>query len=121
MYLLQLYLATSHLRTHLTNKKWKPCHDVHVHWFEDSNERKDYLASHQKLSLFQVFKALDSSALRNLTLLCRKHGFTLVDKVYYLKKKLSISPFIKILEPLHVHIVHMASISYWSSVFSGVV
>ena len=31
------------------------------------------------------------------------------------------SPFIGILEPLHLHIVHMVSISYWSSVFSSVV
>ena len=69
----------------------------------------------------QYFKeALDSSALRKLKLLCRKNGFTFVDKVYYLKKKLSISPFIKILEPLHVHIVHMASISYWSK-FIGII
>ena len=30
-------------------------------------------------------QALDSSALGNLKSLCRKHGFTLVDKVYYLK------------------------------------
>ena len=36
MYLLQLYLATSHLRTRLTNKKWKPCHDAHVQQFQDS-------------------------------------------------------------------------------------
>ena len=27
----------------------------------------------------------------------------------------NVCPFIRILEPLHVHIVHMASISYWSS------
>ena len=62
---------------------------------------------------------VDSSALGDLNF--RKHGFTLVDKVYYLKEKLSISPFIKILELQHVHIVHMASISYWSGVFSSVV
>ena len=27
----------------------------------------------------------------------------------------NVCPFIRILQPLHMHIVHMASISYWSS------
>ena len=34
---------------------------------------------------------------------------------------LSISPLIRILEALQVYILQMASISYWSSVFSSVV
>ena len=50
--------------------------------------------------------------------LCIKHGFTLIDKVNYLRYKPSISPFIRILEPLHVY---MASIPYWSTVLSRVV
>ena len=62
-------------------------------------------------------KHFDSSAFGILKSLCRKHGLTLVDKVYLL----SISLFIRILEPLHLPIVHTASISYWSSMFSSVV
>ena len=34
--------TTQHLRTHLTNKKGKPCHDVHVQRFKDSNERRNW-------------------------------------------------------------------------------
>ena len=33
--------TTPQLRTLLTNKMWKPCHDVHVQRFKDSNERRD--------------------------------------------------------------------------------
>ena len=40
--------------------------------------------------------------------------------VLVLMYKLSISPFIRILKPLLVHIVHIALISYWSGVFSRV-
>ena len=42
----------------------------------------------------------------------------LLTKYITWSKAVLISPF---LEPLHVHVVHMASISYWWSVFSSVV
>ena len=34
-----------------------------------------------------------------------RDGFTIIDQVDHLKQKLSISPFFRIYEPLHVHIV----------------
>ena len=34
-----------------------------------------------------------------------RDGFTIIDQVYHLKQKLSISLFIRIVKPLHVHIV----------------
>ena len=51
------------------------------------------------MHLIQVHLEILSCSVEN------RDGFTIIDQVDHLKQKLSISPFFRIFEPLHVHIV----------------
>ena len=87
-----------------------------VWWRQDSNERR-----------------VDRFSFIMSNILCQRVFFHVsteqlgISKSIWIKCLLetnlasSVKPSIRILEPLHVHIVHKAFISYWSSVFSSLV